>query len=69
MKIQEIRDLTPEQHAEALRAAHEEIMRLRFQQTTGELKDTSRMKFLRKDIARLKTIQRQQALAGEKEGK
>ncbi len=69
MKIQEIREMTPEQRTEALRAAQEEIMRLRFQQTTGELKDTSRMKFLRQDIARLKTVQRQQTLAGEKEGK
>lgn len=69
MKIDEIRAMTAEQRTEALRAAHEEMMRLRFQQTTGELADPSRLKFLRKDIARLKTVQRQESLAGEKEGK
>lgn len=69
MNAQEIREMTAEQLAEALRAAREEMMRLRFQQTTGELKDTSRLNFVRKDIARMQTIMRQNALAGEKEGK
>ncbi|TAK12180.1 MAG: 50S ribosomal protein L29 [Anaerolineae bacterium] len=69
MKVQEILDMNDEQLAEALRAAREEQMRLRFQATTGELKDTSRLTFVRKNIARLQTIARQRALAGEKEGK
>ena len=34
----------------------EELMKLRFQQVTGQLTDTSRLRTLRRDIARLETI-------------
>ena len=34
----------------------EELMKLRFQQVTGQLTDTSRLRLLRRDIARMETI-------------
>ncbi|MBI3158909.1 MAG: 50S ribosomal protein L29 [Chloroflexi bacterium] len=68
MKPEEIRAMDDKQLAEALRSAQEELMRMRFQKTTGELQDTSRLNIVKKNIARLQTIQRQRALAGEKEG-
>ena len=34
----------------------EELIKLRFQQVTGQLTDSSRLRMLRRDIARMKTI-------------
>ena len=39
-----------------LNDAREELMKLRFQQATGELTDHTRLRYLRRDIARLMTI-------------
>jgi large subunit ribosomal protein L29 len=36
-------------------------MKLRFQQVTGQLTDTSHLRVLRRDIARMQTILREQA--------
>ena len=41
--------------------AREELMKLRFQQVTGQLTDSSRLRILRRDIARMQTILREQA--------
>jgi len=41
----------------------EEMFRLRFQFATRQLTNTSRIRTIRRDIARVKTIQRQQQLA------
>jgi len=40
--------------------AREELMKLRFQQVTGQLTDTSRLKILKREIARMMTILRDQ---------
>jgi large subunit ribosomal protein L29 len=48
--------------------AREEMMKLRFQQVTGQLTDTSRLKILRREVARMMTIlQEQKAEAAEGE--
>ena len=39
-------------------------MKLRFQQVTGQLTDTSHLRVLRRDIARMQTILREQAAVG-----
>jgi large subunit ribosomal protein L29 len=39
-------------------------MKLRFQQVTGQLTDTSHLRILRRDIARMQTILREQTAAG-----
>ena len=44
----------------------EELMKLRFQQVTGQLTDTSRLRIVRRDIARMETILREQL--AEQEG-
>jgi large subunit ribosomal protein L29 len=43
--------------------AREEMMKLRFRQVTGQLTDTSRLRILRRDIARMETILREEARA------
>jgi large subunit ribosomal protein L29 len=56
MKPSEIRDLKIEEVQTKLADAREELMKLRFQQVTGQLTDSSRLRILRRDIARMETI-------------
>jgi large subunit ribosomal protein L29 len=56
MKIQEIRQMQVEQLRAKLTDTREEMMKLRFQQVTGQLTDSSRLRILRRDIARMETI-------------
>lgn len=67
MKPEEIRELAIEAIQAQLDDSKEELMRLRFQQATGELTDTSRMRITRREIARLNTILNER-LAVEEEG-
>jgi len=67
VKPEEIREMTIDAIQGRLDDVKEELMRLRFQQATGELTDTSRMRITRRDIARLNTILKER-LAGEEEG-
>lgn len=48
--------------------AREELMKLRFQQVTGQLTDTSRLRILKREIARMMTILREQPKADVVEG-
>jgi len=56
MKSAEIRKLGPEEIRTKISDARDELMKLRFQQVSGQLTDTSRLNILRKDIARMETI-------------
>ena len=70
MKVKEIREMQVEQLRSKLSDAREELMKLRFQQVTGQLTDSSRLRVLRRDIARMETILneslQQAAAEGEK---
>ncbi|MEW6093668.1 MAG: 50S ribosomal protein L29 [Chloroflexota bacterium] len=59
MKPVEIRKLSADEIQAKLSDAREELMKLRFQQVTGQLTDTSRLRLLRRDIARLETISKE----------
>jgi len=67
MKSSEIRALNPEEIKSRLADAREELMKLRFQQVTGQLTDTSRLRIVRRDIARMETILREQTTEVEGE--
>jgi large subunit ribosomal protein L29 len=69
MKVQEIREMQVEQLRSKLSDARKELMKLRFQQVTGQLTDTSHMRILRRDIARMETILNQSMRAAVTEGK
>jgi large subunit ribosomal protein L29 len=56
MKPAEIRKLHQEEIRVKLSDSREELMKLRFQQVTGQLTDTNRLRILRRDIARFETI-------------
>ncbi|MBR2216024.1 MAG: 50S ribosomal protein L29 [Selenomonadaceae bacterium] len=62
MKADEIRDLSDEDMSQKLASLKEELFNLRFQHATGQLENPMRIKAVKKDIARLKTIQRQREL-------
>jgi len=68
MKPGEIRKLSSEEIAGKLSDSREELMKLRFQQVSGQLTDTSRLRIMRRDIARLETIFRERAGAAVQEG-
>jgi large subunit ribosomal protein L29 len=63
MKIDEVRGLTPDQMAETLINLKKEQFNLRFQKATGQLEKTARVRIVRRDIARIKTIAAQKAAA------
>jgi len=68
-KTSELRNLKAGEIESKLSDAREELMKLRFQQVTGQLTDTSRLRILRRDIARMQTILSEQARAeAETEG-
>ena len=56
MKAAEIRELSIEEIRSKLSDTREELMNLRFQQVMGQLTDTSRLRHVRRDVARLQTI-------------
>ena len=56
MKPADIRKLSAEEIRSKITDARDEMMKLRFQQVSGQLTDPSRLNILRKDIARMETI-------------
>jgi len=59
-KTSDLRNLKAGEIETKLTDAREELMKLRFQQVTGQLTDTSRLRILRREIARMQTILREQ---------
>ena len=64
MKPTEVRGLNEAQLAQRLEETYEEMRNLRFQHATRQLQNTARFGQLRRDVARIKTSQRERALAG-----
>ena len=65
MKAKEVRDLTLDQLDDQLLALKKEQFNLRFQRASGQLENTSRVRAVRRDIARIKTIARQKAAGAQ----
>jgi large subunit ribosomal protein L29 len=63
MNTEEIRAKANSELEQDLRTAQEELFRLRFQLATGRLTNTARMRQVRRDVARIKTIMRERQLA------
>ena len=56
MKAADMRDKTPDQLRDQLAALKKESFNLRFQKATGQLEKTSRVRLVRRDIARIETV-------------
>ena len=63
MKASELNDKTPDQLREELVSLKKDSCNLRFQQATGQLENTARIKTVRRDAARVKTVLNQKAAA------
>ena len=61
MKAQDLTSKTPDELKDQLVALKKEAFNLRFQQATGQLESTARMRAVRRDVARVKTILNQKA--------
>lgn len=60
--VQELNGLTTEKLLDREKELKEQLFNLRFQLATGQLENTASLKQVRKDIARVKTVLRQQKL-------
>ena len=63
MKAKDIRVMTKDQVTDEILKLKKEQFNLRFQRATGQVENTARIRQIRRDIARLKTVQSQQAAA------
>ena len=59
MKATEIRSLSEDQRAKKLAELKEELFNLHFQQAINQLDNPMRIKAVKKDIARIKTVERE----------
>ncbi|KRK59653.1 hypothetical protein FC49_GL000693 [Limosilactobacillus oris DSM 4864] len=60
--VQELNGLTTDKLLDREKELKEQLFNLRFQLATGQLENTASLKKVRKDIARVKTVLRQQEL-------
>lgn len=63
MDAKELRDKTPDQLREELTNLKKEAFNLRFQQATGSLENTARMRQVRRSAARVSTVLNEKAQA------
>ena len=56
MQAKELKSLTSEELMNKLNDFKSELFSLRFQLATGQLENTARIKIVKKDIARVKTV-------------
>lgn len=72
MDVAEIRALSATEILDQIEAGKKELFNLRFQRASGQLDNYSRVKTVRREVARLKTILREKELAAQavaKEGR
>ena len=67
MNAQELRDKTPDQLRDQLVQLKKEAFNLRFQQAGGQMENTARMRAVRRDVARVKTILNEKAAGAASE--
>ena len=63
MQIKEIRELSTADMVNKEKEYKKELFNLRFQLATGQLENTARLRHVRKSIARIKTVLREQELS------
>lgn len=68
MKIKDLRELSNKELEGKITEAKKELFSLRMKQSTGTLEKPSKLRELRKDVARMKTILRERELEEAKDG-
>jgi large subunit ribosomal protein L29 len=69
MDSEKVRNLNDEELARQEKQAAEQLFRLRFQMKLGQHEGVKKLRDLRKDVARMKTIARERAIAKKKEAR
>ena len=59
MKPSEIRELSEKEREEKVQDLEEELFNMKFQIATGKIENPARLRHIRRDVARIKTIQRE----------
>lgn len=67
MKAKEIRNLSDQDLSQKLQDLKQELFNLRFQIASGQLENPNDIGTVKKDIARVRTIQQERAIAARKE--
>ena len=62
MKVQEIREIETQELLNKVEEFKKELFELRFQQATGQLENTARVRQVRKTIAKITTVIREREL-------
>ena len=65
MKARDLVELADDELAQRLKQSREELFNLRFQHAAGQLENTSRLRQVRQDIARILTVQSSRERARE----
>lgn len=65
-RFKELKNLSKDELATKIRESEAELFQTKMKQTTGQLANTASLWRLRKDIARLKTLQTQSGVGGSK---
>ncbi len=65
MRASDIKELTPEEHLAKIEEFKEELFNLRFQHEIGQLENPQKMKQIKRDIARVKTVIRNSELTNK----
>jgi large subunit ribosomal protein L29 len=63
MKIADVKAMSKDQVKDEILKLKKEQFNLRFQKATGQVENTARIRHIRRDIARLKTVETQRAVA------
>jgi len=69
MEAEKIRNLTEAELKHQERELNDQLFKLKFQMRMGQTESLKKMRGLRKDIARIKTIQREKQMSGKTEAK
>jgi large subunit ribosomal protein L29 len=69
MKAEKVRNLTDDELSHQERELNDQLFKLKFQLNMGQTESLKKMRGLRKDIARVKTIARERELAAAREKK
>ena len=64
-RLSDLKAMSPDQLQDQLLSLKKEQFNLRFQRATGQLENTSRVREVRKDIARVRTLQRHKTAAAK----
>jgi large subunit ribosomal protein L29 len=64
-RFSDLKAMSADQLSDELLNLKKEQFNLRFQRATGQLENTGRVREVRRDVARVKTLQRQKAVAAK----